>query len=454
MAWRDNLLVASFRGVEFKFEAHQTTLGRRVEVHQYPGRDDPYGEDLGQLAGVWNLDGFVIGPDYWSKRDALMDALNKSGPGELVHPYLGKKNVVVTDASVIETFDEGGMARFRLEFTQTTEPTYPKATADTAAAVLDKAAAATAAVNDSFINRVGGWLKTGTYYVQQAAGLLSGGLVSAVLGVARQYLPVGSILGGISSLVSAGAAIGSLITNPASFASGFSGLTGQFRYLADSFVSYSADRPRAQAQIKAAYVAQALGFAPAIPLRPIALATATAAENPQPAIIAVQAAIAGGQPVGLNNLVYLNIPGGASVNADQALYVALAADIDAYGRRQALINEAASTSAMTWGSFQDAIAVRDDLANRLESEAVIADDQVCAALLDLRLAVIVDITARSADLRRLDWFTPIATRPACVLAYSLYGDATQGDDIRDRNHIPHPGFVPGGRAVEILAVEQ
>ena len=113
--WRGRLIDASFRGVPFKVRSHEAPLGRRNEVHQYPGRDDPFVEDLGQEAGVWSFEAFVIGPDYFADRDRLVVALNKKGPGELVHPYLGRKTAAVTDAAVSESFDEGGLARFRLD---------------------------------------------------------------------------------------------------------------------------------------------------------------------------------------------------------------------------------------------------------------------------------------------------------------------------------------------------
>ena len=49
MPWRDRLLDASFRGAAFRVESHSAeAAGRRAAVHQYPGRDTPYAEDLGR----------------------------------------------------------------------------------------------------------------------------------------------------------------------------------------------------------------------------------------------------------------------------------------------------------------------------------------------------------------------------------------------------------------------
>ena len=47
--------------------------------------------------------------------------------------------------------------------------------------------------------------------------------------------------------------------------------------------------------------------------------------------------------------------------------------------------------------------------------------------------------------------TPEATQPALVLAYGLYEDAGREAEIVTRNKVRHPGFVPGGQALEVLA---
>jgi prophage DNA circulation protein len=42
-----------------------------------------------------------------------------------------------------------------------------------------------------------------------------------------------------------------------------------------------------------------------------------------------------------------------------------------------------------------------------------------------------------------------ATLPALVVAHRVYGDATRADEIVSRNRVRHPGFVPGGIALEV-----
>ena len=138
MSWKNKLRPASFRGASFGVESHQTEQGRRTQVHEYPGRDDPYVEDLGLKAGTFSVRGFCIGADYMAARDKLLEACNQPGAGQLVNPYLGTQNVVCTAVSLSETADEGGMARFDLSFVVAGKNQYPAQTEDLIGSLLDR----------------------------------------------------------------------------------------------------------------------------------------------------------------------------------------------------------------------------------------------------------------------------------------------------------------------------
>ena len=98
----ENLRPASFRGVAFEVESHSESGGRRVELHEYPLRDTPYAEDLGKKAGKWQIEAFLVNgkSGYAERRDKLREALNASGPGTLIHPYLGELSVSVDGYSL------------------------------------------------------------------------------------------------------------------------------------------------------------------------------------------------------------------------------------------------------------------------------------------------------------------------------------------------------------------
>jgi len=151
MAWRDNLVPASFRGVRFGIDGHESPIaGRRVQTHEYPGRDEPFTEDLGKRTKRYSFDAWVLGDDYADQRDRLIEACDMAGPGELTHPYLGTRQVVCTACDVTERTREGGMARFSLAFTDAGMNQYPTGRSDTPAVTRDYARAARTAVVNWF----------------------------------------------------------------------------------------------------------------------------------------------------------------------------------------------------------------------------------------------------------------------------------------------------------------
>ena len=151
MAWRENLVPASFRGVEFSIDGHESPLaGRRVQTHEYPGQDRPFTEDLGRRTKRYTFDAWVLGAEYMDQRDRLIEACDMPGPGELVHPYYGTRQVMCTACDVTERTQDGGMARFSLEFTDAGTNQFPLDRPNTTAIVEDAAGAANAAIVDQF----------------------------------------------------------------------------------------------------------------------------------------------------------------------------------------------------------------------------------------------------------------------------------------------------------------
>ena len=134
--WRERLQKASFRGVPFYVEASETQAGRRVVLHEFPLREKPYAEDLGKKAQTFRVTAFVLGDEYFDQRDALIEAIEKPGAGQLIHPYLGAKTVTITDqVTITESAEEGGIARFALTFVEAGEKAYPDESTDANAAV-------------------------------------------------------------------------------------------------------------------------------------------------------------------------------------------------------------------------------------------------------------------------------------------------------------------------------
>jgi prophage DNA circulation protein len=112
MSWRDRLLPASFRGVPFLMDSSTAKPGRRTQIHEFPGREDVIGDDLGRAPDRFSIKAFVVGPDYDQDRDALEAALAAPGVGTLVHPTRGRMSVLIEGEiqSDESPRDKGGFA--------------------------------------------------------------------------------------------------------------------------------------------------------------------------------------------------------------------------------------------------------------------------------------------------------------------------------------------------------
>jgi prophage DNA circulation protein len=153
VSWRKQVAEpARFRGAAFFIESVERGGGRRGVTHEFPARDDPFFEDLGRGAREFPVEGYVAGDDYLAARDALLTALEAAGPGELFHPYYGVRRVAVTGFRVRESAEDGGVARFSMEFVETPDAlTQPAAVTDARAVVVATLARVDTAVDAEFL---------------------------------------------------------------------------------------------------------------------------------------------------------------------------------------------------------------------------------------------------------------------------------------------------------------
>jgi prophage DNA circulation protein len=115
VAWRDNLIDGALDGVPFEYRVVRNRFGRRTEVHEFPFRDDPFTEDLGKSARRFVIEAFVIGDNYASARDQLIQVCEAPGDKVFTHPYRGVFGVKVDgECEMIESDREGGMAVFTI----------------------------------------------------------------------------------------------------------------------------------------------------------------------------------------------------------------------------------------------------------------------------------------------------------------------------------------------------
>lgn len=406
-AWRTQLRRARFRDAEFFVQSADTEEGRRGVLHEYPQRNDPYVEDMGRKAGEFTLEALVLGEGYFAARDALRAALKTPGPGELVHPTLGRMQVALTAPYrfVESLVDAGGMARFTLRFTEAGENTEPATSANTAVIVGARADAAAA---ESVAEFADGFSVQGTpeFVAADAMRLLAD--AAAALGAARSgVLPDLTVAGEFNGEVSRfSSSLASLILTPTALAEQVFGLTAGLRG--------SAARPFDALGSLASF----FGYTSTRPAAPATTPARRAQADNRAAIEAL---------------------------------MQRAATIEAARTAASIDFAAAATGRELRITLSQAVAWRERIADAIEDTAVSARIEAFGAMMDLRAAVVRDITVRGADLPRIASITLPATLPALVVAYRAFGDATRDAEIVARNNIGHPGFIPGGVALEVLA---
>ncbi|MDH4122369.1 MAG: DNA circularization N-terminal domain-containing protein [Deltaproteobacteria bacterium] len=208
--WVQKLRPASFRGVPFKVDEYGKDSGRRVAVHELPGRDRPFVEDLGGSAKGFSLRAYVTGPRYHEARNRLEDALEKPGPGVLVHPRRGKMRVQVRSVRQTESTKEQGVAVFDIQFVEAGDAQAVVARPHTPTLLLSAATGAITEAMDDFsrVFDVVGMTADTVEALQDDVGLVLASVEAMVGGVASDtaalirapYNLAAAITGSISRL--------------------------------------------------------------------------------------------------------------------------------------------------------------------------------------------------------------------------------------------------------------
>lgn len=411
MAWRDQLLPASFRGAPFFWNETEGQGGRRLAVFEFPLRDEPYVEDLGRKARRYPVSGYVLGPDYFDDRDALIGALEDAGPGTLVHPYLGPLVVFCESFSFREEQRDGGLCRFEMQFVESGFAAAPQSVTDTASAVLGQVTALLAALGGAFVST---FSVTGrASFLSTAASGLLGQFAASASGLLR--VPGVDFSAVVPAIATLSANASSLVLNPASIPGSISGI---FTAAADAVLT-----PLVPPVLPPLTDNTSRGEDPSVPasgdpsfgLADFATWGAGLPAVPVPTASRVQQ--------GLNQQAIVDLVNGSAVAAAAQVY--------------------ANTQ---WKSAGDAAAARDQITGLLDDRAAAAanagQDQLFGAWQQLSAAVTTDLTSRGAGLPNvLNYATPAGV-PALALAQRLYTDPGRAAELIQRNGAPHPLFMP------------
>lgn len=399
MAWADRLQKASFRGVVFQVEADEGSFGRRVQVHEYPQRDKPFVEDLGRRAREFTITAFMVGLDYMEARDQLLDAVEKPGPGTLVHPWYGQLTVSLKDdgCRVSHSRDDGGMCRIQLTFVESGELTFPSASASAGARTLQSADDIQVLTETRFsetfqLDRYPAWVAedaatTATDMLEQLDAALSSGVLSN---------PVGDLIQQVNIL----------LAEPVRFAQQVFGLFAKSSAILETSASFADFNTLNFVRVFSAVRASGLF------------------DNST-------------RPSGLT-------PSRVRLYDNRDALAMLM-------RRASLVQAAGMSAVMPLPVYDDAVQLRKDLLSALDQEAAMGDDTTYAEIMDLRASVHQDMTARLRDSARLQVINRREIVPALALAYDLYEDTGREAEIITRNRVRHPGFIPA-EPIKVLSV--
>ncbi|SET76886.1 DNA circularization protein [Pseudomonas graminis] len=415
--WRDQLLPASFRGETFLIEDTSVPVGRKVQLHEYPKRDQAFAEQMGKVARVHKVRAFIIGDDCFARRDKLLTALEKEGEGTLVHPWLGQLSVVPGACEMSHSRREGGMVSFDLTFYPGNAVQNPAVKANTAkmlgqtsasywSGALDRYNSAMAKVDTARINLIG--LQN---QVTGVFGILSG-----------QFSPLAGVIGSVTSMAQM------LINAPGSLSGLFTG------YFSD--LGLSSLVPKGSEKKSSASAAAFDSYTTAV-------ATVSSQAEDASTINEVAGGSGGDTTAAaqaLSDLVQdaVLVQAAATV-AEMPVVAPPEADAPAASLEQQLVNP---TERPEVPVADDVIAARDELDEVFWQAALKSDASYYPLVNATRQHVVRHLTAVAASGVRLETVTPLETSPALVLAFRRFGDATREGEVVQRNKITHPGFVP------------
>lgn len=403
MSWRDRLLPASFRGVGFWVDQAKTPVGHKGQLHEYPQRDQPFFEGLGQQAKIHELTAFIVGPDCLEQRDRLLKALEQ-GSGELVHPWLGRMQVKVGECDMTQTRQDGGLVTFALKFYPDQPLQFPSAAINSQKLLLVSA--------DSLLGSAVRRFEEAMTLIKAArigiADLRNS--LKEVYGVIEQELkPLIETYRQLSDLVKAVKEL------PKEVAAEFKGLLGDIRELKDfARDGYRGVIASVSQQVQAIRQADA----PKLTTGKDTMAAAQAVADLVQDTLLVQAA----QWIAAMPVAAPVVKLGATPSvAQQAVQPIQRQDVPV---------------------ADEVLALRDALNDAIWQASLKADPDHYQALNNLRQQMAAHLTAVASSGVRLISLSFKQSLPALVVAYQQFADATRVTEVTQRNGVVHPGFLP------------
>lgn len=466
----------SFRNVPFLIINEQKQSGgRRIVKREYPLKEDGGTNDLGRRLRERTFSACVIGKNATDQRDALIEALDAPGAGELVHPDFGTISVLVDTFDCRRNADELNYFEFTITVSPEATATAPESEQDTASAVADQ--------KDSLFGSLGDTLKDAWETVQEAtAGATA--VMDAVTGVVDDLYDAVENLGvlqDVNSLLSSlyalkGSAQG-LLNAPGRLAASVLGAMEGITNICDSSTAFktyerlgvrfssrqsSVDVSHIPAtavnNIKALFhVATSAALvsksaaASGVMTQALAGSSSRSAPPKNPELQADTAALAGSRA---SSVSAPGLAGGSGSSSSSQLnaITPTTGGASVSSTAQTAVDE--QQTHPIFESAADIERVAASLGAELDNAALNAGDTGfytdSIAITRMRLLTVYDLSKRGLLLPGVQSVTLRQTEPALVTLYRTTGNSQQWQRMTRRNGVINPLFIPGGIAIEVI----
>ncbi|WP_078000346.1 DNA circularization protein [Edwardsiella tarda] len=415
----ESLREASFRNVTFFLVENEGTSGRRAIPRAYPKKNVGWTEDNGAVLTQQQINGKLLGKHYQKQLEALLQALNTPGPGELVHPWFGIQKVQVGKVTSRLSTEEGGIAYISFEVFEAGERLFPAPKENTSLTTLSAADA----VKDAFAN--------GDYFAAlDGLGEMTDTLLDDLQGLVMNLPTIPTALsdwvdraGRFKDLV------GIVIAKPGELVRQATSLTSSIR----DIVSEPPWSLRVYDQLRNQWSGDR---------------AARAATKTLPVNMSVMAS----SPA-------QGVRGMASSVTETALTPTLAMQTNIVDFRQlvivsAVVAQAEAVAMMDFTTSNEATAAGDKLAQLLSEQAITAVEngqrELWRTLRDLRFAVVNDVRVRGAKLPDIRRLNTSVTTTAALLAWRETGNTENRDEIVAWNRLRDPAFILPTMPIEVI----
>lgn len=414
--WLATLWPGSYKGVPFYYESADMAGGRGLVIHEFPNRDDPYIEDLGEAPRIFEGAAYLAQEDVDRAGDALDATLASRGAGMLVDPVKGPVMVHCQEFKRRHDLNKLGFLAYSVKFV--------------------RAGAPTALISVPLLGRL--VIAGGDALAQAVAGLFSSAVVTVgqpdfVASAAGEG--VAGAAGAVEALrlaVPSDPAISARVRDAvAAIAAAAPDLLGRRSPAADVLPALIAAVPDFDAELAPAGGAGVIAGALVGTVR--LLAAGMAPEAAQSAMADFIGAHADPAPA-------------VAQTKSAELAAANAAEARRLARLAGLIAWAEALQRRRYPSRPDGVTARGEAAERFEIELNACDGAANAALFiaieTLRGRLVGFLTQLIADLAPVVTVEAGAVMPSLWWAWRLYADPARAGELVARNAVRHPSFMP------------